>query len=73
MYDPEIQEILRLRADIANLTEAEQLHLLKLETKKYIERRLKKGASHADILRELEAMADASEITARTGIERGRA
>jgi hypothetical protein len=48
------------------------MRFVKLGTKKYVERRLRKGASRADILRELEAMADASEITARSGVEAGR-
>jgi hypothetical protein len=69
--DPEIQQILRLLSDVENLTHTEQEHLLKLGTKKYVQHRLKKGASGEDILRELEAMADASDIA--VGIEPGRA
>jgi hypothetical protein len=61
--DSEIQQILRLLSDVENLTNTEQEHLLKLGTKKYVQHRLNKGASDEDILRELEAMMDASLVS----------
>jgi hypothetical protein len=73
MHDPEIQQILRLLSNVENLTDTEQEHLLKLGTKKYVQHRLKKGASDKDIFHELEAMMDASDIAVRTGTEAGRA